>query len=59
MTETVESNADNSFSNENLDKQKSETYFTQEQLNSIVKKVKEDERRLAATQPEHFMRNTG
>lgn len=59
MTETVESNADNSFSSENLDKQKSETYFTQEQLNSIVKKVKEDERRLAATQPEHFMEKYG
>lgn len=59
MTEIVESNTENSLSNANLESSQQQKYFTQEQLNEIVRRVKEDEKRLAATQPEHFMEKYG
>ncbi|TXG86342.1 MAG: hypothetical protein E6R13_00650 [Spirochaetes bacterium] len=58
MTEIVESNTENSLSN-NLEQQKTESYFTQEQVNAIVRRAKEEEKKLAATQPEHFMEKYG
>lgn len=59
MTEILESNTDNSLSSNNLEPKTQEKYFTQDQLNEIVRKVKEDEKRLAATQPDHFMEKYG
>jgi len=59
MTEVVESNTENSLSSSNLESSQQNKYFTQDQLNEIVRKVKEDEKRLAATQPEHFMEKYG
>lgn len=59
MTEILEGNTDNSLSSENLESKTQEKYFTQEQLNEIVRGVKEAEKRLAATQPDHFMEKYG